>query len=1303
MPFQPFPTLNTFQLPDGSFLYDDSQVDYPALEQQRETDRALRALEAQYGLETVDSGGPPLPGPGGGSGGPEPGPDPHNNKDYPTNSLWLDILSVSNNSANLLLHGTVPDVVYDLWTRQALTDSVWLAESWVVGAAETNVTPASIPVGSRTNALFVWARSWGDEDGNGLPDWWELQYFATNGVDPYASLAADGWTTLDKYQRGWIPTNFYTPPPPRNVLASLQGTGPTVRLAWESGGGPVTNYIVRSGPYGWQSLWTDLATISPETLSLTNVPDFDFYGYDEGLEPGYVVRACFANGAYADSAQVPVHAASLGLKIHLVRGPSGRAFLAMQSPPPTLEKVRLSWFDGNLWEGAWADIYATNLVNGTVDVSGYPFVQIQAITSDGRFSNHAYPLYYGAEDRGYQSYAYYPKDVFVDAQLQLKENLKFLLASATISHPFSYASGYSPDALHYSYPAPSQVWSPQDHLARPETSPEYEYYGFHFFSSNLNFSVLQPVRPIQENYLWRNFLFDPLDFGPNGWTNAIDFDYEVFRSVGADDEAHYCLPGLTTNSAPLALQLTNAAGVYAGHTGSGGPGERFDPADLGLILDGTNGLRMLSNLTNVYGLPLLSAIAADGTFKNLLPGDPATPIGSWAEYFIAVEPPNLETVGYYFVSQTPYFRYGATRPPLPGSPEFSVTSTSPLLIAPFAEPYTVSCWAKQRILNGDPGKFAFLEQYFEKAYRIDATGAVTTNEAGLLSPYGEFFPTHPGPAALVTMPDIDTGQRATGLVHVIKLQLDVNHDGAMDTSFAGADNTSPERPYVFWVNNDCDSNDAGHNPPGQESQAGNFAPFEDDTTDRINSWRDLEDYARLWICGVPALTNAGYQVTLSWASVSSGNPGVKLFQSVEPDGGTRYLTDTNIAASQSGLPINSNNFCYAFATVTNGQTFTFPANLFTNEANKHFLFEGVSIGSGQLVLTISQNGQTIAQTGAWLDLHDIKDFYERAVITNNTSGAISNWTSGIEVVQYPVVTDPNADTNLIVYVHGGANDVTSWLMRSDTLFKRLYWAGYRGKVATVRWPSPPKSGLATDPLGWFNKSELNAYKAASSLKAYLNQLRQRFPNYRLNIMPQSLGGAVVSEALSEGAPFDTLILCQISMAASSYDINAPTNAALLALEVGTAITPDWQPMGYHGAYTNLTTGRVASYYNTNDDFLNLWTLNQESTKPPTSWYSYDGTNCWYTDFLFRRTLVTDPQESRAMLARSRTLAIGEQPPAAGQVNQGVISSTVDLRTQFGIGNSPDEHSAFFTRPLQRIWPLYDQILEDCLIQRIRRQ
>ena len=114
------------------------------------------------------------------------------------------------------------------------------------------------------------------------------------------------------------------------------------------------------------------------------------------------------------------------------------------------------------------------------------------------------------------------------------------------------------------------------------------------------------------------------------------------------------------------------------------------------------------------------------------------------------------------------------------------------------------------------------------------------------------------------------------------------------------------------------------------------------------------------------------------------------------------------------------------------QPFTFPASYFTNGANRYFLFEGCGTnGNGELLLTITQNGTNVAQTGAWLDLHDVKDFYERMVITNNVSGGISNWTSGIETVQYASASALDDDKDLIVLVHGINVGVPDWLIESE--------------------------------------------------------------------------------------------------------------------------------------------------------------------------------------------------------------------------------------------------------------------------------
>jgi hypothetical protein len=211
-------------------------------------------------------------------------------------------------------------------------------------------------------------------------------------------------------------------------------------------------------------------------------------------------------------------------------------------------------------------------------------------------------------------------------------------------------------------------------------------------------------------------------------------------------------------------------------------------AQLGIGTNGSGNLFLAQNARNCYGLAI-DSVYLDTAFGNetLLPGEAGTrlatdlTVGSSACYF-STPVPGLQTVSYYFASQTPYVAYAIAHsqqysgppPPLPGSPSFSVASTSPVLITGIGQPIAVSGWAKMAITNGYADKYAYLEQYFQQALAIDANGNVTTNSAGLLSPYGEFSPTLAGPAALVTMPDLDTGEQGTGVVNVLKLQLDVN-------------------------------------------------------------------------------------------------------------------------------------------------------------------------------------------------------------------------------------------------------------------------------------------------------------------------------------------------------------------------------------------------------------------------------------------------------------------------------------------------------------------------------------------------
>ena len=327
-------------------------------------------------------------------------------------------------------------------------------------------------------------------------------------------------------------------------------------------------------------------------------------------------------------------------------------------------------------------------------------------------------------------------------------------------------------------------------------------------------------------------------------------------------------------------------------------------------------------------------------------------------------------------------------------------------------------------------------------------GVATGTNTGVLSPYGSFVAMQPGPAALVTMPDPDTGEQGTCVVYSVSLQLDKNHDGIMDSTVSGPDVSSPTSPMELWINNDYDFTSGSADPYGHDVQSQFNANYQDPS---IRCPRDLEDWFRLWICGVPVLTN-GYHVSLSWANITTGSPAINLVNAVETNGGTSYLTDTNTAIAQCADPDGGPGQKYNTITVSN--SLTLPSNLFTNIGNKYFLFEGAGIGTGELRMSIyDDDGKVLCQSSVFLDIHDAEDFIESAVLTDDTSGAISNWTSGVESVQRAVIS--GLGPGYKSYCSSSRNP--TFRLGTHLVIVKLFISVFTGqdfkdKFFTVKWP-----------------------------------------------------------------------------------------------------------------------------------------------------------------------------------------------------------------------------------------------------------
>ncbi len=529
------------------------------------------------------------------------------------------------------------------------------------------------------------------------------------------------------------------------------------------------------------------------------------------------------------------------------------------------------------------------------------------------------------------------------------------------------------------------------------------------------------------------------------------------------------------------------------------------------------------------------------------------------------------------------------------------------------------------------------------------------------------------------------------------------------------------RPFEFWANNDCDwatrSLLGSPSEPGHDVSVfgGEVSPNYDYQDKTVRSPRDLEDYARLWLCGVPALpANQGYQVTLSLANATTTTFEVNLVNAVEADGGIGYLTDTNVAAAQ----VAYNDFNgdtspgYKFARITTSRSHTFPDSHFTNSAAKHFLFEGAGAGRGQLLLTISQvtpQGTNVcAQTSAWLDLRDVRTMYEQVRTSGVTNSVPPNTflSSNYQQLNWGE-SSSDQDTNIIVFVHGWRMGVWDYYNFSESMFKRLYWQGYRGRFASIRWDTLSKDDFkfasTLQSFTTYNSSEYRAWESAKGVSDYLTSLKQRFPNYNLNVCAHSMGNVVMAEALKLQLAagqhnVNNYVLMQAAVPASCYDTSFTNYAPFLEAEQQKGPTPNtyW---GYPGAIGGAVNGRLVDFYNANDFALATgtlpvlgttvsWEANQIKYKPDDGFgYTTDGTNCFVSPWNQTSRTVTDTHEIMSFCARPRSKAVGAQPGVGGAIQGG----SIDLKGNFGFNDKKEEHSAEFNWNIQRLSGFYRQL------------
>lgn len=437
----------------------------------------------------------------------------------------------------------------------------------------------------------------------------------------------------------------------------------------------------------------------------------------------------------------------------------------------------------------------------------------------------------------------------------------------------------------------------------------------------------------------------------------------------------------------------------------------------------------------------------------------------------------------------------------------------------------------------------------------------------------------------------------------------------------------------FWVNNNYDrfTLDADDNAdydddvqvqgsPGTGNQDTPDYNFLDGSGHRvIPCERDLQDFTRLWVCGITtnllAALPAGSTVTLNWGDVGSpdwngNNPTIDLFTAADADGGIGYLTNSTLADEQAASL--SSPYIQRLAP---GGSIQLNASTFSNNwAGNHFIWCGVSNGTGGLNLTIADgNGNVLAQSTVYIQITDIKQMYERWTIGDMPN--ITPKTTAVPATQGLPTTlgfkyTPSQDTNTpyILYVHGWNMEIWEKDRFAESAFKRLYWQGYQGRFGSFRWPT--YNGFTgstwqtlTDPRN-FDNSEFIAWQSAAGLRNKLKDLNAEYPG-NVYVLAHSMGNIVAGEALQlaaqngDGQVVNTYVASQAALPAHDYDatVTSPyllpftyTYPSGLLNLLGARNYGPSTPNIYGNLLTNniAGAGRRISFFNTNGLVLLVW-------------------------------------------------------------------------------------------------------------------
>ncbi|MGH1472516.1 MAG: alpha/beta hydrolase [Cellvibrionaceae bacterium] len=526
---------------------------------------------------------------------------------------------------------------------------------------------------------------------------------------------------------------------------------------------------------------------------------------------------------------------------------------------------------------------------------------------------------------------------------------------------------------------------------------------------------------------------------------------------------------------------------------------------------------------------------------------------------------------------------------------------------------------------------------------------------------------------------------------IVSIAADINGDGIIhfpsdEKKTIPADLSAAEKPFLFWLNDDQDNIALYESWPHDEPDLSN---------ETIGSPRDMEDFARLHVkLGGTIDTQSEF---LEFAFLAtSGVPEIQLWLSEDKEGRRGYVLDESMALAQIESASQS------LGKVSPEKTLRIPidSQLLQRVHNDRlsFLFEGVSEGQGALtVRIISNNGDPqIASSPLYIGLRPIKTFYERIGIDwpkdikapwkyKFSQPPQPNLIWKAEEMEHPFRRPWYEDHNVIVWVHGwipqdDENYRRTLVFSFETMLKRLWHQGYRGRIVHFRWPTLKKRNF----IG-MQESEYRAYKSALVLVNYVNNLPK---DKRVHTTAHSLGGSLLMEAVKLGLDSESAVFQVSAVPAESLDkreslrLSEKMKGSDQALDVS------------FSGYAEASKTRIYNLYNPKDFTWFGWNLIQNVAKPFQSWthryiireHAEPSRQVKLKSWLFFSRPVLDHHEIMALAVSANSQALGGEGRVQGAVD---ASYNINLPPY----NFETDHVAMWRWNPQKVMPYFNLLLD----------